>query len=65
MVPAFFLGDFLNTVAKAVPQYWAIDGFYRLLVLGQGGAEVMPAFLALLGFSILFFGLGMWRFDFN
>lgn len=65
MIPTFFLGDFLNTVAKVVPQYWAIDAFYDLLVLGQGLPEITPALLALLGFSALFFGLGVWRFKFS
>lgn len=65
MIPTFFLGDFLNSVAKVVPQYWAIDAFYDLLVLGQGLPQIAPALLALLGFSLLFFGLGLWRFKFN
>lgn len=65
MIPTFFLGDFLNSVAKVVPQYWAIDAFYDLLVLGQGLPQIAPALLVLLGFSLLFFGLGLWRFKFN
>lgn len=65
IMPAFLLSDFLNTIAKAVPPYWAINGFYNLLVLGGGLPDIMPALLALLGFSVLFFGVGLWRFDYN
>ena len=64
-MPAFLLSDVLDTVAKVVPQYWAIDGFYRLFVLGGGLPEVAPALLALALFSALFFGVGLWRFEFD
>lgn len=65
MVPLFLLSDALNTVGKLVPQYWAVKGFYELLVLSGTLADITLPLLALLGFSILFFGAGLWRFEFN
>lgn len=65
MVPLFLLSDALDTVGKLVPQYWAVKGFYTLLVLSGDLADVALPLLVLLGFSVLFFGVGLWRFEFN
>jgi ABC-2 type transport system permease protein len=65
LMPAFLINDFLNALARFVPPYWAIDGFYDLLVLGGGLPDIAPALLALLGFSIVFFSVGLWRFEYN
>lgn len=65
MVPLFLLSDALDTVGKAVPQYWAVKGFYNLLVLSGGLADITLPLLVLLGFSVLFFGVGTWRFEYQ
>ncbi len=65
LMPAFLMSDVLDRIARIVPQYWAIGGFYDLLVLGGGLADIVPSLLALLGFSALFAAVGLWRFDFH
>ena len=65
MVPLFLMSDALDTLGKLVPQYWAVKGFYNLLVLSGGLADVALPLLMLLGFSVLFFGVGLWRFDYQ
>jgi ABC-2 type transport system permease protein len=65
IVPVFLLSDALDAIGKAVPQYWAVNAFYKLLVLSGSLADIATSLLALVGFSILFFAIGLWRFEFN
>ena len=55
----------LDTISKAIPHYWANMAFLDLFVRGQGLADIMPSLLALLGFSVAFLAVGLWRFKFN
>ena len=55
----------LDTIARAIPHYWANAAFLDLFVRGQGLADIMPSLLALLGFSVAFLAVGLWRFKFN
>jgi ABC-2 type transport system permease protein len=65
MVPLFLMSDALDTLGKIVPQYWAVKGFYNLLVLSGGLADIALPLAVLLGFSVLFFGIGAWRFEYQ
>jgi ABC-2 type transport system permease protein len=65
IIPPFLLSDVLDSVARIVPQYWAVNGFYDLFVLNGGLTDVLPALGMLLLFSVLFFAVGAWRFEFN
>jgi len=65
IVPLFLVSDTLAAIGKVTPQYWAVTGFYYLLVRGQGMAEVTNSLLALVGFSVLFLAIALWRFDFD
>jgi ABC-2 type transport system permease protein len=64
-VPTFFLGDFLGTVGKVTPQYWAVSGYTALFVRGQTLANIGPELAILAGFTAVFFGIGLWRFKFE
>lgn len=64
-IPSFLLGDFFNAVGKVVPHYWANQAYNSLIVRGQGLADVGIHLAALLGFSLVFFVVGLWRFDFD
>jgi ABC-2 type transport system permease protein len=55
----------LDTIARAIPHYWANAAFLDLFVRGQGLADIMPSLLALLGFSVAFLAVGLWQFKFN
>ena len=64
-IPNFLLGDFLGTIGKLVPHYWANRAYNDLIVRGQGLADVMPELAALLAFTAAFALIGLWRFEFD
>ncbi len=64
-IPAFLLGDFLNSVGKVVPHYWALQAYTDLMVRGQGLVDVLPAVGILAGFTVLFFAVGLLKFRFD
>jgi ABC-2 type transport system permease protein len=55
----------LDTVKQLIPHCWANAAFLDLFLRGQGLADIMPSILALLGFSVAFLAIGLWRFKFN
>ena len=56
---------FLEAISKAIPHYWANVAFLDLFVRGQGLADILFSILVLLGFTLVFFIIGLWRFDYN
>ena len=60
-IPNFLLGDFLGTVGKVVPHYWANRAYNGLFVRGQGLADIAPELAVLLGFTAVFFIVGLWQ----
>ena len=64
-VPAFLFPEWLQTVTLAVPTRWAVDGIDAMTWRGLGLADALPAVAALLGFSLLFGLLALWRFRWN
>jgi hypothetical protein len=55
----------LDTIIKAIPHYWANMAFLDLFVRGQGLKDITSSLLALLGFSVAFLAIGLWRFEFD
>ena len=53
----------LNQISRAIPHHWANVAFVDLFCRGAGLAEIAPSLLALLGFSVVFLGVGLWRLD--
>ena len=64
-VPLFILERYLGPVPKIVPHYWANSAFNDVLVRGLGISDVSTELMALLGFSLVFILVGLWRFDFD
>jgi len=64
-VPLFLLERFLGPLPKIVPHYWANHALTNLMVRGLGLADVTLDLVVLLGFTALFFAIGLWRFDFD
>jgi ABC-2 type transport system permease protein len=64
-IPAFVLGDFLNTIGKAVPHYWALQAYNDLTIRGLGVADILPELGILAGFVVVFFAIGLLRFKFD
>ncbi len=64
-VPLFLFPEGLENLARVVPLYWANQAYFGLFFRGQTLTELLPNSAALLGFSALFFGIGLWRFKFE
>ncbi|MBN1483091.1 MAG: ABC transporter permease [Chloroflexia bacterium] len=65
LFPPFLLGGVLDIVGRVVPHYWAIQAYQDLIVRGRGLADITTELLVLLGFSLLFFAVGLWQFEFD
>jgi ABC-2 type transport system permease protein len=65
IAPAFLLDRYLGPFPKLVPHYWANRAFDDLLIRGLGLSDVALELAVLLGFCVLFFVIGIWRFDFE
>ena len=64
-VPTFFLGDFLGTIGKVTPHYWAVSAYTALFVRGQVLTDIGVELAILAGFTLVFFAIGLWRFKFE
>lgn len=56
---------YMQTLAYAVPQGWAMTGFVNIITRGFGFAEVLPQAMALAGFGAAFFVVGILLFRFE
>jgi ABC-type multidrug transport system permease subunit len=66
MFPRLFMPPFMQKLGLAVPHGWALDGYYDVLVRqGTSVADIVPQLGAVLGFAVLFGGIGIWRFRFE
>lgn len=64
-IPNFLLGDFLSAIGKVVPHYWAMQAYNDLMIRGTGVAEILPELGVLAGFVVVFFAIGLLRFNFD
>ena len=58
-------GSFFDTFTQLIPHYYANKAFQDLLVRGQSLADITPSVMTLLGFTSVFFAVGLWRFNFS
>ncbi len=65
LFPPFLLGGILDIVGKVAPHYWAVRAYQDLLVRGRVLTDVLPEIQALLVFGVVFFAIGLWRFEFE
>jgi ABC-2 type transport system permease protein len=65
LIPSFVMPEFMQSLARFVPHYWAMQGFQDVLVRGYGVAGILPEAGALIGFAAAFFLVGVWRFRFD
>jgi ABC-2 type transport system permease protein len=66
MFPRLVMPPFMKTLGLGVPHGWALDGYYAVLVReGTTLADIAPSIGALLGFSVVFAGLGIALFRFE
>jgi ABC-type multidrug transport system permease subunit len=64
-VPTFLMRGLLKTLSAATPHSWALRAYNALFVYGRGLADVLPELGVLLGFTVVSFAIGIWRFDFD
>lgn len=63
--PLEIVPDWLQTVGKLSPIYWAMSGFQDIITRGWGVTAVLPELLVLWGFTAVFLGIGLWRFKYQ
>lgn len=63
--PVEIMPSYMQALAHAVPQGWAMTGFVNIITRGFGLAEVAPQVLALVGFGAAFFVIGVALFRFE
>ncbi|MGD9147914.1 MAG: ABC transporter permease [Anaerolineae bacterium] len=64
-IPTWIMGEFLGSIGKVVPHYWAIQAYTGIMVRGQSLADIGIDLAVLAGFTVLFFAVGLWRFRFE
>jgi ABC-2 type transport system permease protein len=55
----------VQSVVRVLPTTWAMQGFLDIAVRGQGFSGIILESLVLLGFAVVFFVIGVWRFRFE
>jgi ABC-type transport system involved in multi-copper enzyme maturation permease subunit len=66
MMPRVFMPEVMQTIGLATPHAWALDGYYDLLLRdGAGFSDVWRSIVMVLGFALLFGGIGAARFRFE
>jgi ABC-2 type transport system permease protein len=62
-VPSFVFPPWLQTASLIVPTRWAVDGLDAMTWRGLGFDAAVAPIAVLIGFSILFAAVAIWRFD--
>ena len=63
--PIELFPSFVQTVVWILPTRWAMEGLLAIVSRGQGLNAVLPDAGVLLGFALVFFGVGIWRFRYE
>jgi ABC-2 type transport system permease protein len=63
--PLELFPEFVRTAVKVLPTTWAMQGMLNIVLRGQGLEGVLLEAGVLLGFAVLFFAVGVWRFRYE
>ncbi len=55
----------VRSIVVVLPTTWAMRGMLDILLRGQGVMGILPIAGVLLGFTAVFFGIGIWRFKYE
>jgi ABC-2 type transport system permease protein len=55
----------LQNIVQILPTTWAMRGLLDIVLRGQGLPIILPIAGVLMGFAVLFFGIGIWRFRYE
>jgi ABC-2 type transport system permease protein len=61
-MPLEYTGSTFQAIGHVSPVAWAMDGFKDIVARGLGFNSILLPAAALLGYTLLFFGLAIWRF---
>jgi ABC-2 type transport system permease protein len=64
-VPLEFTNATVQAISKFTPIAWTMQGFKDILLRGAQFADITQPLLALVAFTVVFFGLAVWRFRFE
>ncbi len=59
LIPIAFLPDWMQPLARATPQFWAVDAIQELIVRGRGFGDVLPQLGVLLAFAAAFLAIAL------
>jgi ABC-2 type transport system permease protein len=63
--PIELFPQFVRTAVKILPTSWAMQGMLDIVLRGQGLNAILPEAGVLLGFAVVFFTIGIWRFRYE
>ncbi len=63
--PAELFPRVVQTLGRIFPTTWAMQGLLDLVLRGKGWMDVLPEAGVLLGFALVFFAVGVWRFKYE
>ena len=55
----------IQNAVKVLPTTWAMQGMLDLVLRGGGLQDILPEAAVLLGFAVIFFSVGVWRFRYE
>ena len=55
----------IQNAVKVLPTTWAMQGMLDLVLRGGGLRDILPEAAVLLGFAVIFFSVGVWRFRYE
>jgi ABC-2 type transport system permease protein len=55
----------IQNIVKILPTTWAMQGMLDLVLRGGGLQDILPEAGVLLGFALIFFSVGVWRFRYE
>jgi ABC-2 type transport system permease protein len=65
LIPTYRMEGFLGSLSRFVPHSYALES-YRILMIESGTLTgVLPNILILLGFALVFFAIGVWKFKYD
>ncbi|KXK12690.1 MAG: ABC transporter permease [Chloroflexi bacterium OLB14] len=63
--PIELFPPFMQSFAKIFPTTWAMQGLLDLLLRGAGVVDILPEAGMLIGFAVIFFGIGVMKFRYE
>ncbi len=55
----------MQSIVRVLPTTWAMRALTDITMRGQGLSDILPAVGVLLGFAVVFFAVGLWRFRYE